>query len=381
MTVALALGLAGSYLALLLGKWWLARRQLREAPAVMAKAQMAHVTVLQPILAGDPGLAAILAEQLAALPEASFRWLVDDDDSEAQRIVAALAPPTACRVQVQSFAAAPAGCNPKAFKLARALPSVTTEYVLVLDDDARLPATSLATLIAALADHELATALPHYRAGATWPARWLAQFVNDNAALTYLTPLAFAAPVTINGMAYAMRTEQLRRLGGFVAIERQLTDDLAIADLVRAAGGRIAQTAAPVAMQTDLPSWRRYVAQMHRWMLFATLLLRRQSLATNLMITVLGGVHPLLLWTLIGTVVVHPEPAGATALACVVVSRWWLLRRLLRLQANGIRHRPVVSVLVELVQPLHLLHAICWRTIRWRTRRYRVSDNDRFVPA
>ena len=103
----------------------------------MAKAQMAQVTVLQPILAGDPGLAAILAEQLAALPEASFRWLVDDDDSEAQRIVAALAPPTAGRVQVQSFAAAPAGCNPKAFKLARALPSVTTEYVLVLDDDAR----------------------------------------------------------------------------------------------------------------------------------------------------------------------------------------------------------------------------------------------------
>ena len=98
MTAALALGLAGSYLALLLGKWWLARRRLREAPAVMAKAQMAQVTVLQPILAGDPGLAAILAEQLAALPEASFRWLVDDDDSEAQRIVAALAPPTACRV-------------------------------------------------------------------------------------------------------------------------------------------------------------------------------------------------------------------------------------------------------------------------------------------
>jgi ceramide glucosyltransferase len=381
MTAALALGLAGSYLALLLGKWCLARRRLRELPAAVTSAEPAQVTVLQPILAGDPGLATILGEQLAELPAADFRWLVDDDDREAHRIAAALAPSAAGRVQVQSCAAAPPGCNPKAFKLARALPSVTTDYVLVLDDDARLPATSLATLIAALADHELATALPHYRAGASWPARWLAQFVNDNAALTYLTPLAFAAPVTINGMAYAMRTEQLRRLGGFAAIERQLTDDLAIADRVRAAGGRIAQTAAPVAMQTDLPSWRRYVAQMHRWMLFATLLLRRQSLATNLMIAALGGVHPLLLWSLIGTVVSHPEPVAVTALACVVVSRWWLLRQLLRLQANGIGHRAVVSVLVELVQPLHLLHAVCWRTIRWRTRRYRVTDNDRFVPA
>ena len=232
-----------------------------------------------------------------------------------------------------------------------------------------------------MGQHELATALPHYRDGATWPARWLAQFVNDNAALTYLAPLAFVPPVTINGMAYAMRTERLRGLGGFHAIERQLTDDLAIADLVRAAGGRIAQTAAPVAMQTDLPSWSRYMAQMHRWMLFATLLLRRQSFATNLLITALGGVHPLLLWCGIGFAVARPGAATALPLLVLLVARWWVLRRLLRLQAPNCASRPLVSILVELVQPLHLLHATCRRTIRWRTRRYRVYDNDRFVPA
>ncbi|MCU0862498.1 MAG: glycosyltransferase [Planctomycetes bacterium] len=381
MSAAVAIGLASGYLGLLLVKAGLAQHRLRRAPATAASERMAQVTVLQPILAGDPGLGAILAEQVVALPEARFLWLIDDDDAEAQRLTAALAAPTGGRVHVQSFAPAPAGCNPKAFKLARAMPVVATEYVLVLDDDARLPAASLATLLAALDHHELATALPHYRVGASWPARWLAQFVNDNAALTYLAPLAFVSPVTINGMAYTMRTERLRCLGGFHAIERQLTDDLAIADLVRAAGGRIAQTAAPVAMQTDLPHWSRYVAQMHRWMLFATLLLRRQSLATNLLITVLGGVHPLLLWGGVGLAAARPGAVTALPLLVLLVVRWWVLRRLLQLQAPTCSSRPLVSILVELVQPLHLLHAACRRTIRWRTRRYRVFDNDRFVPA
>jgi ceramide glucosyltransferase len=37
-----------------------------------------------------------------------------------------------------------------------------------------------------------------------------------------------------------------------------------------------------------------------------------------------------------------------------------------------------MPLLSELLQPLHLLHAALYRNIRWRTRRYRVRDNDRF---
>ncbi|UXI67120.1 hypothetical protein [Tahibacter amnicola] len=40
---------------------------------------------------------------------------------------------------------------------------------------------------------------------------------------------------------------------------------------------------------------------------------------------------------------------------------------------------PLLSVLAELLQPLHLLHAAVVRRIRWRSRHYRVFDNDRFV--
>jgi ceramide glucosyltransferase len=42
------------------------------------------------------------------------------------------------------------------------------------------------------------------------------------------------------------------------------------------------------------------------------------------------------------------------------------------------RHAPVLSLVSELLQPLHMLHALISRRITWRTRRYLVRANDDF---
>lgn len=372
-----ALGwLAGAYLALLLGKalaagWQIRRRQL---PPPVGPGE---VTVLQAVLGGDPGLRAVLADDVAALSDADFLWLVDDGDPDGQAVARDLAAGSA-RVRVLSFPAAPDGQNPKTFKLAGALPHVATPHLLVLDDDARLSGTALAALLAALADADLATALPFYRDGRGLPARLLAQFVDDNAALTYLPLLPLHPPVTVNGMCYAMRTDRLRDLGGFAPIVARLTDDLAIADLVRDRGGRIAQLAVPVEMATHLDGLPAYLRQMHRWFLFATLLLRRQPLAMKLAIVLLHGLHPLLLWALLGATVLWPSTVAVLVLAAVVLLRAGVLVALQRAYAGRAVHRPLLSVASELAQPLHLLHACLRRTITWRTRRYRVFDDVRF---
>jgi hypothetical protein len=44
------------------------------------------------------------------------------------------------------------------------------------------------------------------------------QFVNNNAALTYLSLLPVLAPVTLNGMAYAIKEADLTRLGVFTPL-------------------------------------------------------------------------------------------------------------------------------------------------------------------
>lgn len=381
--LSVAAVLACAYGALLLLRavcaWRVIRVQAatRSADAAFA---MHEVAVLQPILGGDPKLIDVLGGTLDALPDARFHWLIDDGDTQAQSVIAALQathPHAAIVVHVNP--SAPDGVNPKSFKLDRALAAVEAPVCLVLDDDATVTADALARLVAALDSADIATALPGYvDTGERLPGRLLAQFVNDNAALTYLAPLAWSPPVSINGMCYALRTARLRALGGFAPLLRALADDLAMADQVRTQGGRIAQTIAPVRVRTSIEGPTHYVRQMHRWMLFATLLLRRQPLRLRVLIALLHGLPPLLLWAMGVALAMQPTRAGALGVVCALALRAivpaWLQRRL----GVSAPQRPLLSLLAELLQPLHLLHAICVRTVRWRSRRYRVHADGGF---
>lgn len=118
------------------------------------------------------------------------------------------------------------------------LPQVREPVLLVLDDDARLSAAALAQLVDELgvAGVDLVTALPCYRDDAAHGARLMAQFVNNNAVLTYLGLLPWLPPLSINGMCYALRSERLRDLGGFSPLLRMLADDLALARALRRQG-------------------------------------------------------------------------------------------------------------------------------------------------
>jgi ceramide glucosyltransferase len=95
------------------------------------------------------------------------------------------------------------------------------------------------------------------------------------------------------------------------------------------------------------------------------------------LIGLLQGLHPWLLWLLI--VLSFSTPATGLTLGLVLLIRSGVLCGLQWRLTGRVRHRPLLSVISELVQPLHFLHATLQRTIRWRTRVYRVRDNDDFV--
>ncbi len=354
------------------------------------------VDVLQPIRSGDPTLGEALGASLRALGArgAHLHWLIDEDDLAAANILRATLiaqPALAARVSVSLHPPCPAGINPKLFKLDRALAQCQGDAVLVLDDDARLPPATLDALLAALQDNSdnsesdgaapvVSTALPAYLPASGLGARLLARFVNDNAALTYLPPRLAGRSPTLNGMCWAMRRDVLLRIGGFAQSLRHLTDDLAMAQAVLAAGGRIDQRSEPVWMRTSLPDLLSYARQMHRWMLFAHLLLRSQPWPLRLRIGIGQGLPIALPLFAFAIFALAPSWFGGALFVLGGAAHVLGRRRLQRACAGAATAKiePLLSLCIVALLPLHALHAWLDRRICWRTHRYRVYANDRF---
>ena len=378
---SLILALAGAYLALLGAKLYGTARTMRSLRRPVSDIAPNTVTLLTPVLSGDPDLRGVLDDNVHALADQRFFWLVDVDDTEGQRVARAVQAAHPGRaITVIDCQPAPPGVNPKTFKLDLALEQVQTPLFLVLDDDARLPRVSLLRMVDELGTAELVTGLPFYRGAGPLASRLLAQFVNNNAALTYLALLPWRRPVSINGMCYLMRADWFRTLGGFAPLRLHLADDLAVATRLIEAHARIHQSIACVAMHTSVCNATRYIQQMHRWFLFTTLLMRAQPRAINLLITLLYGIHPILFGGLLAIAALAPNAVTLSIAVMTCAARAlgliWVQHRL---TGQG-RHRPLLSIVSELLQPLHLLHGFVVRRIRWRTRRYRVRANDDFEP-
>ena len=378
----IALAIAGTYLAILAVKRSLALRYARQHGAEPADGALPAATIVQPVLSGDPLLEATLARNVEALAGTAFVWLVDDDDAVARTVCAAVKARHALRpITVLICPSAPPNVNPKLYKLELARAVVDTEAFVVVDDDTVASAQGLRALLSALGSHDLTTGLPSYDHGSDVPSRLVAQFVNNNAALTYLTICSLLRPLTVNGMCYAVRCSTLGRIGGFTPLFRSLTDDLAIARAVLAAGGTIFQSPYPHDIHTTVAGWRAYAALMHRWFVFARLLLASEPPAVVALVTALYVVPPLLLWTSLGAALAAPSPLSAAACALVFAIRGGLLIDVQRRTLGAARHDWPLSALSELLQPLHAVHAVLSSTIRWRSRRYRVRDADDFSPA
>ena len=117
---------------------------------------------------------------------------------------------------------------------------------------------------------------------------------------------------------------------------------------------------------------------MHRWFVFATLLVREQPPGRRALILTVHGSPPLFLW--LSLWLAFKEH---TLLSCAITAAALLLRTGITLQMQRAffgrhLHRPVLSLFSELLQPLHLLHALLSRTVLWRRRWIQVRSNREF---
>lgn len=369
--------IAGVYLGQLFLKSALALRYGRSLSAPGKTTAQNSATLLQAILSGDRELPEILEANLLALPECKHLWLVDSDDPNGREICETLKQAHASHgITIIEVEPPPQGINPKAHKLAHALPFVDTEYCVVVDDDTRITASGLSVLLEGLeAGAMLATGLPSYVAVRGLCSGVLAEFVNSSAILTYLPILALRPPLTINGMCYAMRSCDARSLDLFKKIQHSLTDDLAVAQKIRRNGGRIFQSIQPQRISTTVPSFFALIRILHRWFVFTGLLVRGETIPTQLVLGATYGAPPLLLWLLLASSI---QAAVFIPLALTLVLRMAVLIGLQRRFYGRASHRPVSSLIMELAQPLFLAAGYFSRTIVWRKRRIEVHAVDDF---
>lgn len=264
-----------------LWKHWMVVRFFRRAtPPMLREPEL--VSILQPILSGDPTLAEGLEHNLRfrSRYQREYLWLVDDDDVEGQSICNALAmryPHQVVRVLTQPRPGERQ--NPKMIKLIAGARRAEGDVVCVLDDDTRLPDDGLERCLPWLAQPGigLAFGLPYYVNFNNFWSRLLSVFVNGHSLMTYVPYTALAEPFTINGMFYALRRSVLDDVGGFEGLETTLADDFAVALRLRAHGYRLAQTAVCHGISTTVTGPAHYLGIVRRWLIFP-----RESLMRHL---------------------------------------------------------------------------------------------------
>lgn len=361
-------------LLLSLGGVYAASHGLRLAlawhPSPVAGGPAASVTVLQPILSGDPALAATLAHGPDQERAARFVWLVDEDDAEGLRIAAALA--SNRNVVVVSGRPPQDGENPKTLKLIRGEALVETETVAVLDDDTMLVPGGLEQLAAqARSVGGLATALPTWgRQPQNASEALVAGFVDGQGASAYLAMARLGRNRTINGMAYAADVASLRQVGGFAAMGHSVTDDWAIAQLFTAHGRPIVQTTVPARVAVTLSGPVEALRLLRRWTVFA-----HRYVGANLDGAMVGLVLLPAILPFVGLVLaVFAGPLSLGLWLGLLVARAGLNRRFVR-RVGGAGTAPVWAVVAaELVLPLlSLAAALRPGRIRWRSRRMRLT--------
>lgn len=257
------------------------RRPLPAVPTATANVPP-EVSILQPILSGDPTLAQCLERNLQARSSypREFVWLLDRDDTEGQRIcydVIARYPTQ--NIQLIMLPSPGERVNPKTVKLIAGANIAHGNVLCVLDDDTVLPDDGLEQCLPFLdvPGVGLAFGLPYYTNFSTLWSCLVAYFVNSNSLLTYIPYTMLISPLTINGMFYALKREVHDAIGGFTGIEHILADDFAIAQRIRLHGYTLAQTPLRHGISTQVAEPRSYLHLIQRWFIFP-----RESLMRHL---------------------------------------------------------------------------------------------------
>ena len=264
-----------------------------------SKIDESNYTIIQPILSGDPRLEEDLTANLKNTIEIKFIWLVDKSDKIAIQTVENILKNKNYfnRVEVYYLDDVPQEVNPKIFKLGQVIDKIKTEYTIILDDDATIDRKKLDELSIYEKDKTewIATGIPFNYNIKGFYSKLISAFINSNSIFSYFSLSFLKENKTINGMFYILRTDILKKYSAFENIKYWLCDDLALATYLLSKGLKIIQTTIFCNVRNTVPSFKRYILLMKRWLLFSNVYMKNAFSIKFLFLILLPTLLPTLL--------------------------------------------------------------------------------------
>ena len=256
-------------------------------------------TIVQPILSGDPRLEDDLIANLKNTTDIKFIWLVDKNDKIAIQTVEKILKNKnySNRIEVYYLDDVPKGVNPKIFKLEQVVNKIKTEYTIILDDDSVIDRKRLDELSIYEKDKTewIATGIPFNYNIRGFYSKLISAFINSNSIFSYFSLSFLKENKTINGMFYILRTDILKKYSAFDEIKYWLCDDLALATYLLSKKVKIIQSTIFCNVRNTVPSLKRYILLMKRWLLFSNVYMKNAFSTKFLFIILLPTLLPTIL--------------------------------------------------------------------------------------
>lgn len=367
--------IAVAYLLLFLVRWLLSLIYYKKGKSDVTDFPENLFTVVQPILSGDPRLESDLRANLQQTKTVEFYWLIDQSDTEAQRVANKICQDElfSQRIRIFLIEDVPQGINPKSYKIEQVLEDLTRPYLIVLDDDSVIDFSKMGELTAYLGQEVILTGIPYNQERSNFWSKLVAAFVNGNSLITYFTMAQVEANHSINGMFYILPVNLVKDQDLFTAIKDYLCDDLAVADFLSSKGVSIVQTRVTCNVRTTIKSATQYLLQMKRWLLFSSIYLKKHL---DFKVFTLIGLTSFLPLPIILLTLFLGWPYLLVALVLLLIKAIWMLLYRQSILMNQLHLDEVLyEVLNDFLLPWLFLYVLLTPpVINWRGRKIRVTD-------
>ena len=264
-----------------------------------SKIDESKYTIIQPILSGDPRLEEDLTANLKNTTDMEFIWLVDKSDKIAIQTAEKILKNKnySNRIEIYYLDDVPQEVNPKIFKLEQVVDKIKTEYTIILDDDSVIDRKRLDELSIYEKDKTewIATGIPFNYNIRGFYSKLISAFINSNSIFSYFSLSFLKENKTINGMFYILRTDILKKYSAFGNIKYWLCDDLALATYLLSKDVKIIQSTIFCNVRNTVPSFKRYILLMKRWLLFSNVYMKNAFSIKFLFIILLPTLLPTIL--------------------------------------------------------------------------------------